>query len=126
LGPRVFVVEDDHYVIELYKEILMIYGYEFAGFALNGKEAVKAFDTMNPRPDVIIMDQRLPLMSGIEATEEIIRIDPSAKVLFVSADINSRERALSSGASDFVMKPFRMKDFMARLEVLVGKTSPGR
>lgn len=124
MGPRVFVVEDDQQVVELYREILRIYGYEFAGFALNGKEAVKAFETMNPRPDIIIMDQRLPLMSGIEVTKEIMRIDPSAKVLFVSADINSRENALSSGAVDFVLKPFKVKDLMTRLEVLSGKSAP--
>jgi two-component system, chemotaxis family, chemotaxis protein CheY len=123
LGPRVFVVEDDQNVIELYKEILRIYGYELVGFVLNGKEAIEVFEAMDPRPDVIIMDQRLPLMSGIEATKEIMRIDPDAKVLFVSADINSRENALSSGAADFVVKPFGVKDFMKRLEVLSGRSA---
>ncbi len=124
MGPRVFVVEDDHQVVELYREILRIYGYEFVGFALNGKEAVEAFEAMNTRPDVIIMDQRLPLMSGIEVTKEIMRMDPGARVLFVSADINSREGALSSGASDFIMKPFQVKDFVTRLEILSGRSAP--
>jgi two-component system chemotaxis response regulator CheY len=120
----VFVVEDDQQVVELYREILRIYGYEFAGFAINGKEAVQAFKVMIPRPDVIIMDQRLPLMDGIEVTKEIMRMDPSAKVLFVSADINSRESALSSGAADFIRKPFQLKDFLTRLGVLSGKSAP--
>jgi CheY-like chemotaxis protein len=120
----VFVVEDDQHVIELYREILRIYGYEFAGFALNGKEAVQAFEAMNPRPDVIIMDQRLPLMNGIEATKEIMRMDPGARVFFVSADINSRESALSSGAADFIRKPFQLKDFMTRLGALSGHGGP--
>jgi DNA-binding response OmpR family regulator len=124
LGPRVFVVEDDPHVLELYKEILRIYGYEFLGFAVNGKEAVRAFEAMNPRPDVIIMDQRLPLMDGIETTKEMIRMDPSAKVFFVSADINSRESALSSGAADFMRKPFPLKEFMARLGALSARGAP--
>jgi DNA-binding response OmpR family regulator len=123
LGPRVFVIEDDPQVVEMYREILRIYGYEFAGFVLNGKEAVEAFKAMDTRPDVIIMDQRLPLMSGIEVTKEIMRMDPGAKVLFVSADIKSREGALSSGAADFLVKPFEIKDFMTRLEVLSGRTA---
>jgi len=120
----VFVVEDDQQIIELYRELLRTYGYELVGFALNGKEAVKAFEAMHPRPDIIIMDQRLPLMSGVEATKEIMRIDPGVKVLFVSADIHSRESALSSGAADFVTKPFGIKDFMTRLEVLSGRSAP--
>lgn len=123
MGRSVFVVEDDLQIIELYKEILRIYRYELAGFALNGKEAVKAFETMDPRPDVIIMDQRIPLMNGIEVTKEIMRIDPHAKVLFVSADVNCRECALSSGAADFMLKPFGVKDFVTRLKVLSGRSA---
>lgn len=124
MGPRVFVVEDDKQVLELYRVILKMYGYEIAGFALDGKEAVRMFEAMNPRPDIIIMDQRLPLMSGVEATKEIMRMDPGAKVLFVSADVSSRESALSSGATDFVVKPFQIKDFMTRLDALSGKSAP--
>jgi len=124
LGPRVFVVEDDKQILELYGVILKMYGYEIAGFALDGKEAVRMFEAMNPRPDIIIMDQRLPLMSGVEATKEIMRMDPGAKVLFVSADVSSRESALSSGATDFVVKPFQIKDFMTRLDALSGKSAP--
>jgi len=124
LGPSVFVVEDDKQVLELYRVILKMYGYEIAGFALDGKEAVRMFEAMNPRPDIIIMDQRLPLMSGVEATKEIMRMDPGAKVLFVSADVSSRESALSSGATDFVVKPFQIKNFMTRLDALSGKSAP--
>ncbi len=124
MGPRVFIVEDDRQIIELYREIMRIYGYDVIGFALNGKEAVEVFKAMNPRPDIIIMDERLPLMNGVEVTREIMRMDPGAKVLFVSADMKSRERALSSGASDFVAKPFMIKDFMSRLEVLSGRSAP--
>jgi DNA-binding response OmpR family regulator len=120
----VFVVEDDKQVLELYRVILKMYGYEIAGFALDGKEAVRMFEAMNPRPDIIIMDQRLPLMSGVEATMEIMRMDPGAKVLFVSADVSSRESALSSGATDFVVKPFQIKNFMTRLDALSRKSAP--
>jgi two-component system chemotaxis response regulator CheY len=124
LKPRVFVVEDNRQVVEIYKEILRIYGYEFVGFAVDGSEAVQLFEKMKPRPDIIIMDQRLPHMSGIEATKEILKLDPQAKVLFVSADINSRESALSCGARDFIGKPFEVKDLLARLDGLSGRPTP--
>jgi len=123
LGRRVFVVEDDQQIIELYRVILGTYRYEFVGFALNGKEAVEALEAMDPRPDIIIMDQRIPLMNGIEVTKEIMRIDPGAKVLFVSADIKCRECALSSGAADFVLKPFGIEDFVTRLKILSGRSA---
>lgn len=123
MGRRVFVVEDDQQIIELYRVILGTYRYEFVGFALNGKEAVEALEAMDPRPDIIIMDQRIPLMNGIEVTKEIMRIDPGAKVLFVSADIKCRECALSSGAADFVLKPFGIEDFVTRLKILSGRSA---
>ena len=46
----------------------------------------QVFEDMNHRPDVI-RDQRLPLMNGVEATKEMMRIDPLAKVFFVSAGV---------------------------------------
>lgn len=105
-------------VIETYREILKIYGFEVVGWSYNGEEAIKKFENLNPRPDVIIMDHRLPMKNGVETTEDILRIDPSAKVLFVSADTSSRSAALSVGAAGFLRKPFELKEFVATIKQL--------
>jgi two-component system chemotaxis response regulator CheY len=105
-------------VIETYREILKIYGFEVVGWSYNGEEAIKKFANLNPRPDVIIMDHRLPMKNGVETTEDILRIDPSAKVLFVSADTTSRIPALSVGAAGFLRKPFELKEFVATIKQL--------
>jgi len=124
VAMSVFIVEDDRMVIETYREILRIYGFEVVGWSYNGEEAVRKFEKLNPRPDVIIMDHRLPMKSGVETTEEILRIDPSAKVLFVSADTTSRSSALSVGAAGFLRKPFELKEFVATIKQLGEKATP--
>jgi two-component system chemotaxis response regulator CheY len=121
---RVFIVEDDRMIIETYREILRIYGFEVVGWAYNGEEAIRKFEKLNPRPDVIIMDHRLPMKNGVETTEEILRIDPSAKVLFVSADTTSRSPALSAGALGFLRKPFELKEFVATIKQLGEEAMP--
>jgi DNA-binding NarL/FixJ family response regulator len=115
---RVFIVEDDRMVIETYREILRISGFEVVGWSYNGEEAIKKFAMLNPRPDVIIMDHRLPMKNGVETTVEILLIDPSARVLFVSADITCRSSALSIGAAGFLRKPFELKEFVATIKQL--------
>jgi len=111
-------------VIETYREILRIYGFEVVGWSYNGEEAIKKFANLNPRPDVIIMDHRLPMKNGVETTRDILRIDPFAKVLFVSADVTSRSPALSVGAAGFLRKPFELKEFVATIRQLGEKAGP--
>jgi DNA-binding NarL/FixJ family response regulator len=112
---RVFIVEDDRMVIETYREILKLYGLEVVGWSYSGEDAVKRYPDLTPRPDVVIMDHRLPIMDGIEATKEILKLDRNAKVLFVSADYTAKGPALERGACGFIRKPFDLKEFVAVL-----------
>lgn len=118
---RVFIVEDDRMVIETYREILRMYGFEVIGWSYNGEDAVVKYTEFNPRPDVVIMDHRLPMKNGIETTLDILKIDPGAKVLFVSADVTARAPSLANGAAGFMRKPFELKEFVAAVRRLSEK-----
>jgi len=102
---RVFVVDDEDYIRDLYKDV-----FESAGLtvfsACNGDEAVSIFKTLKSRPDIIIMDHRMPGKDGIQTTKEILKMDPSVPIIFSSADISVREQALEAGACSFWAKPF--------------------
>jgi len=102
---RVFVVDDEDYIRDLYKDV-----FESAGLtvfsACNGDEAVNIFKTLKNRPDIIIMDHRMPGKDGIQTTKEILKMDPSVPIIFSSADISVREQALEAGACSFWAKPF--------------------
>jgi DNA-binding NarL/FixJ family response regulator len=79
-------------------------GIEVVGEAGDGRAAVQQAAAL--RPDVVLMDVRMPRMNGIEATAELIRVDPSARVLILTTfDLDEYAfAALRAGASGFLLK----------------------
>ncbi len=73
------------------------------------------------KPDVVIMDHRMPIKSGIEATEEILEFDKNAKIIFASTDKTVKEIALSIGALIFEEKPFDNIILIDDINKLIGK-----
>ena len=101
---KVFIVDDERSLQFFYEKILTIGGFEVAGIASNGKEAVSKFRSFSNKPKVILMDQRMPEMSGIEASKLILQIDSRVKIIFISADASVKEEAISIGAFLFLDK----------------------
>ncbi len=112
----VMIVDDELFIVELYRDILQLRGYKVVGTAFDGEEAVKRYGSIPEKPDVIIMDHRMPVMNGVEATKEIIRNNPTQKIIFVSADVLIEKDARDAGASEFLPKPFRMDDLIEKME----------
>jgi two-component system chemotaxis response regulator CheY len=112
----VMIVDDELFIVELYRDILQLRGYKVMGTAFDGEEAVRKYAASNEKPDVILMDHRMPVMNGVEATKEIIRLNPRQKIVFVSADILVEKEARDAGAIEFLPKPFRMDDLLEKME----------
>lgn len=94
-------------------------GFSVVANAFDGAEAVKIYSRLNPRPDILLMDYRMPIMDGISATRELKKIDPACRIIFLSADETARDEALAAGATQFLTKPVR---FEALLENIKGIT----
>ena len=105
----VFIVEDDVFILRLYEIFLRASKFSVIGKAKNGDEAVSSYKLMSTKPDLIIMDHRMPVKSGIEALKEILEIDSQAKIMIVSADRSIEKIAKSVGAVAFMEKPFSLK-----------------
>lgn len=112
----VLIVDDELFIVELYRDILQLRGYRIVGTAFDGEEALKKYSSCSDKPDVIIMDHRMPVMNGVEATKEILRLNPTQKVIFVSADVLVEKEARDAGAIEFLPKPFRMDDLIEKME----------
>lgn len=80
--------------------------FEVVGMASNGQRAVEMFEAMNPKPDIILMDHRMPIKNGIQAAREILTYSMSVKIIFASADRSIKKQAFEIGAIDFIEKPF--------------------
>ncbi|MHA1489434.1 MAG: response regulator [Promethearchaeota archaeon] len=102
----IFIVEDDFSLQKLYQLILDSSGYHIIGVAYDGQEAINAYRSFLVKPDVILMDHRMPIKDGIDTTKELLKIENSLKIIFISADKTIREMALSAGAKIFMKKPF--------------------
>jgi CheY-like chemotaxis protein len=78
------IIEDESDVLEVYKEYLEKRGYVVEVSAPTANDAVKDYETY--KPDVTMIDYRLPgYMNGLEAAEKILKINPSAAILMVTA-----------------------------------------
>jgi DNA-binding NarL/FixJ family response regulator len=106
MSYRVLVVDDTNFMRKMAGDCLKQHGYEVAGEAVNGREAVKLYDEL--RPDIVLMDLTMPEMNGIDAMEEILKMNSDAVVLICSASNQQSmiHEALASGAKGYLMKPF--------------------
>jgi two-component system response regulator NreC len=105
MSVRILIV-DDHTVVRAGLRLLLDgeEGFETVAEAGNARDAV--FEARKHKPDVILMDVVLPDRSGIEATPDVLKEAPEAKVLVLSMEDDPRyvREAFSAGASGYVLK----------------------
>jgi two-component system chemotaxis response regulator CheY len=99
-------VDDELSLQRLYEMVLEIHGHEVIGKCCNGDEAVQLYKNSTEKPDLVIMDHRMPIKNGIQATREIKELDPNAKIIIATADEEVQEIANSLGVMSFKLKPF--------------------
>ncbi|QES49346.1 DNA-binding response regulator [Streptomyces venezuelae] len=102
---RVLIVDDQMMVREGFSVLLnAMPGIEVVGEAVDGREAIAQVAAL--RPDVVLMDIRMPEMNGLEATRQIVAADADAKVLVLTTfDLDEYVyQALRAGASGFLLK----------------------
>jgi len=113
MSKRVLIVDDAKFIRIVVKNILVPNGYEIAGEATNGDEAVGMY--MKLKPDLVTMDITMKEKSGLQAAREIIAKDPNARIVMISA-LGQEKMLIDSfkiGVKDFVVKPFEPKRILA-------------
>jgi len=102
--PRLLVVDDHHVLREALVGLLEQAGFEVVGQACDGADAVALAKQL--APEVVVMDLRMPVLDGVQATEQIREFDPKACVLMLTGS-NARadvDRARRAGAAGYVTK----------------------
>ena len=115
------IVEDEKDLVTIYERIFSKWGIFICFIAFDGLEAVKKFIECTPKPHVVLMDYRLPVMNGVEATKEILKTDPDVRIVFLSADAGVKDEAMRAGAFIFLIKPAGIKDIVGAVESAFGK-----
>ena len=125
MKPLVLIVEDEAPLVTMLR-----YNLEREGFAVDeaadGEEALLRI--AEHRPDVVLLDWMLPLVSGLEVCRQIRRAPTtrSLPVIMLPArgEEGDRIRGLDSGADDYVVKPFSPSELVARLRAVIRRTQP--
>src|SRR5207248_762649 len=117
---RVLVAEDEALIRLDLKEMLQEEGYDVVGEAADGEQAVKLAEEL--RPDLVILDVKMPRMDGISAAEQIVaqRIAPVV-MLTAFSQRELVERAVEAGAMAYLVKPFGKSDLLPTIEVAVSR-----
>jgi len=119
---RILVVEDDPSVQKALKRLFETEGYtvEVQG---NGRSALESFQAAPPA--VIILDLRLPKLSGSDLCKEIKAQAPTQPIIVLSAttDVSDKVLLLELGADDYVTKPFSPRELLARVRAALRHTS---
>jgi len=99
-------VEDDLSLQKLYEMMISTFGFRVVGKANNGKEAIEMYNALNKKPNVILMDHRMPVQNGLDTALILLKLKKPPKIIFTSADISIKSRALAIGGLTFLEKPF--------------------
>jgi DNA-binding NarL/FixJ family response regulator len=100
----------------VYKAIFPINSIDIVAQAYNGAEAVDLILNHDKKIDVIVMDQRMPVMDGIAATKSIMEVNREALIIVLSADESSKDLAIASGARLFLTKPTQLEALVDAIE----------
>jgi len=122
-GTTRIVIADDEPLIRIdLRETLEGLGYEVVGEAADGKHAVEIARTL--RPDIVIMDIKMPEMSGIAALR-VLTDENIAPVLLLTAYSEGSliQEARDAGAVAFLVKPYRPSDLQPAIEVALARFS---
>jgi len=122
---NVLIAEDDDHIRNGLAEVLEGEGYRTV-LACDGKEALAAFT--RDKPDFVCLDIMMPGVDGYEVCRQIRREDPAVPVIFISAKSEEIDRVvgLELGADDFIMKPFGVREVVARIRAVTRRCLASR
>lgn len=112
------IIDDDKDTVSVFAEYLKIYKVNMVAVGYDGKNAVDIYKKY--KPDVMFLDMLMPQYDGIYALKEIRAINPKAKVVIITADLNkdAEEKLGDLKPTEIIFKPFDMDkitDFLAKI-----------
>ena len=114
MAKKVLIVDDEKNIVDILEFNLRREGYETIA-AYDGREAVKAATEGNP--DIILLDVMLPYMDGFEVCKLVRMENPTVPIIMLTARESESDKVLGLeiGADDYVVKPFSVRELIARI-----------
>jgi len=120
MGRSILVVEDDHNIADLIQLYLVKEGFDVR-LAADGGAAIEEF--RDQEPDLVLLDIMLPVMDGWEVCRTI-RESSQVPIIMLTAksEVFDRIQGLEMGADDYIVKPFEMKELIARINAVLRRS----
>ena len=112
---RAIVVDDDLDTVEVFSQYLSLKGIEVVGTGNNGKEAFELYQEF--KPDVVLLDMKMPEFDGQYAIDKITKLDPNAKIIVVTGyhDYKINENQVAA----IFYKPYEINEIMSAIQKIV-------
>ncbi|MGA1873033.1 MAG: response regulator [Thermoplasmatota archaeon] len=102
---NIMIVDDEPTIQQLMAIILEDMGHKVIAQSLNGEVALQTYQEMESKPDLLIIDHRMPIMSGTDLAQSVLDLIPEQKILFLTADESVKDAVNKMGISNFLEKP---------------------
>ena len=120
MDKGVLIVDDALFMRSVLLDILEEAGYEIVGDAATGEEALAQFRRF--KPALVTLDLIMPGLPGMDVLKEILKIDPAANVIVISAvgQESLVKEVLGLGAKGFIVKPFKNEQVLEEVKQVLG------
>ena len=115
---NILIIDDDHFITASLYDFLGNKGFK-VHIARNGKEGINSFE--REQPPLVLLDQNLPDISGIEVCQRILEGNPNTKIIFITAYATVRYsvEAMQAGAFNYLSKPFELEELLIVMNMAV-------
>lgn len=120
-GLNVFIIDDSELSRMKIERMVVSFGWKVAETAVDGVDAVEKFRKIWKTIDLVTLDVQMPHMNGLECLQELLKIDPKARIVMVTVDsqLDTVKEAVMKGARHYIVKPFeRMKVMQTFMNVM--------
>ncbi|MBL7631222.1 response regulator transcription factor [Frankia sp. CN6] len=118
---RLLIVEDDDRVAAALSSVLGRHGFDI----VRARTAARALDLMHTRPDLVLLDLGLPDRDGFEVCSRIRKLSNTPVIMVTArAELSARIHGLYLGADDYIVKPYDLRELIARIHAVVRRSRP--
>ncbi|MHA1127010.1 MAG: response regulator [Candidatus Heimdallarchaeota archaeon] len=115
---KIMIVEDDPLIRQLYETVLKKKGYDVVAVASDGAQAVTMYHDLDDKPDLIILDFRMPKMNGLQVSQEILAENATTEILMISGDPTFDRKAVISRGINFMQKPVEINEIIKEISLI--------
>ena len=121
MSKKFMLIDDSRFIRRMAHKLLTKMGHEIIAEAENGEQAIEMFLENWFEVDAVLLDVVMPKMDGIRVLRQLLEINPYAKICMVTSisSLSIVNGCMAAGASEFVVKPFRISEFVRSINNLI-------